>query len=105
MAPNLRRTAHDRDRDILTAVATVDWWHEVYTAAMISERLTELGTNLPSVALPGRQLHRWRDRRQHRLLGRERCNAGRHTRAKEIGMAELPFDIEVEIEMIARVRD
>ncbi len=104
MARNLRRTAHDRDRDILTAVATVDWWHEVYTSAMISERLTELGITLPSVAPPGRQLHRLRDRRQHRLLGRARCDAGCHTRTT-VGMAELPFDIAVEIEMIARVWD
>lgn len=31
-------------------------------------------------------------------------DAGRHTRTA-VGMAELPFDIAVEIEMIARVRD
>jgi enamine deaminase RidA (YjgF/YER057c/UK114 family) len=70
---------------------------------VINERLTELGITLPSVAPPvdnyvGRV-----------IVGRTACvgghgDAGRHTRTA-VGMAELPFDIAVEIEMTSPVRD
>jgi hypothetical protein len=70
---------------------------------VINERLTELGITLLSVASPGRQLRQLRDRRPHRYVGGH-GDAGRHKRT-EVGMDELPFDNEVEIDMIARVRD
>jgi enamine deaminase RidA (YjgF/YER057c/UK114 family) len=69
----------------------------------INERLTELGITLPSVAPPvdnhvgcvivGRTAY-----------VRGHGDAGRHTRTA-VGMAALPFDIAVEIEMTSRVRD
>jgi hypothetical protein len=74
-----------------------------YASAVTKERLTEIGITLPSVAPPGRRLRRLRDRRPDRLC-RRRGDAGRHTRTAA-GTAERPFDVAVEIEMTARVRD
>lgn len=54
-------------------------------------RLHELGIELPPVSAPvGNVLVE--------IFG----EAGRHTRSA-VGMAELPFDISVEIEMVLRV--
>lgn len=65
---------------------------------MIHERLTEFGINLPTVAPP---MGNYVDRTEY--VGGTR-DAGRHTLAA-VGMAELPFDIAVEIEMIASFRN
>ena len=70
---------------------------------MTGERLTELGITLPSVAPPvGNYIGCVIVDRAAYVDGHG--DAGRHTRAA-VGMAELPLDIAVEIEMIARVRD
>jgi hypothetical protein len=70
---------------------------------MINERLTELGITLPSVARPvGKYIGCVIVDRTAYVGGHG--DAGRHTRTA-VGMAELPFDIAVEIEMLARVLD
>jgi hypothetical protein len=81
----------DRDRAILAAVATVDWCHEVRCSGD-QRTVTELGMTLPSVASP-----------VHGYVGGH-GDAGRHTRTV-VGMDDLSFNLAVEIEMTARVRD
>lgn len=71
--------------------------------AVMSEQLPEFDDILPSVARPGRQPRRLRDRRPpHTVDGFG--NAGSCTRIK-IGMSKRPFDIAGGIEMIAQIRD
>ena len=74
-----------------------------YAAAVINERLPELGNTLPSVAPPvGNHVGCVIVDRTASVGGHG--DAGRHTRTA-VGTTELPFDIAVEIEMIASVRD
>ena len=74
-----------------------------YAAAVINDPLPELGNTLSSVAPPvGNHVGCVIVDRTASVGGHG--DAGRHTRTA-VGTAELPFDIAVEIEMIASVRD
>jgi len=85
-------------RDILATVAAVSLTRS-YAAAVINERLTELGVTLSPVALQPAKTSAAGPppSARHRSTGRQTGTV--------FGMAELPCDIAVEIEMISRVRD
>jgi enamine deaminase RidA (YjgF/YER057c/UK114 family) len=73
---------------------------------VIAERMRELGIVLPPVfppVAPGFNRTPAVIDGCSDLLVELFGEAGRHTRAA-VGMAELPFDIAVEIELVARIR-